>query len=87
MEKSFFSKLFISLSVLFALTSCDNFFSGNLIQEELQELIEEANAPEVEIFIAADADTGSVAPNGIVSHKVGKSFPVIFTEAKGYQFR
>ncbi len=58
--------------------SCDNFFSGALIQEELQELIEEANAPEVDIYISPDANTGTATPSGIVTHKVGKSFPVIF---------
>lgn len=63
------------------------FFSGALIQEELQELIEEANAPEVDIYISPDANTGTATPSGIVTHKVGKSFPVIFTEAENYQFK
>ena len=71
----------------FLLAGCENFFSGSLVKEELDALIADANAPEVQIYIAADANTGTVTPNGNVSHKVGKSFPVIFTPAENYQFR
>lgn len=71
---------------LFMVMGCENFLSGSEIKEELQKSINEANAAEVQIFISADADTGSVAPNGTVTYKVGKSFPVVFTESKGYQF-
>ena len=67
--------------------SCENFFNGSLIQEELQELIEEANAPEVNITIFVDNETGTAIPSGVVTHKVGKSFPVAFTESSGYQFK
>lgn len=74
-------------AVLFTALGCENFLSGSEIKEELQKSINEANAAEVQIFISADADTGSVAPNGTVTYKVGKSFPVVFTEAKGYKFK
>ncbi len=65
---------------------CENFLSGSFLKEELERSIEEANAAEVSIFIAPDANTGTVTPNGNVTYKVGKTIPIIFTEAKGYKF-
>lgn len=54
--------------------SCENFFNGSLIQEELQELIEEANAPEVSITIFVDNGTGTAIPSGVVLIKLEKVF-------------
>lgn len=72
--------------VLSFFCSCKNFLNGNDFLIELDEVIADVNAPQVQIFISADADTGTVTPSGNVDCKVGRTFPVIFKESKGYQF-
>jgi len=67
-------------------SSCKNFLSGDTLKQDIQNLIEEESAAQLDIYILADADTGSVAPNGIIQQKVGKPFSIIFSESGEYQF-
>ena len=85
MYKNRFRISFLCLAVL-TLTSCENFLKGADTKSELDRLIAEANAPSVEVFIAAEKEAGSVAPTGILSYKLGKTFNLLFTPATGYEF-
>lgn len=84
-SKSFFV-ISLLCSILINFTGCKNFFSGADFIEELQNVITEVNSPDVTIYIAADADTGTVTPSGNVTYKVGNTFQVNFTESKLYKF-
>lgn len=68
------------------LTGCKNFFAGGSFMEELDQSIIDVNAPSVDIYIEADANSGSVSPSGKVSYKLGRTFSVIFKESKEYKF-
>lgn len=72
--------------LLVLLSSCENFMKGSGVKDELSKLVEEANAPEVELYIACDPKYGVVAPSGYVSYKKGQSFNLVFLENPGYQF-
>ena len=72
--------------LLVLLSSCENFMKGSGVKDELNRLVEEANAPEVELYIACDPKYGVVAPSGYVSYKKGQSFNLVFLENPGYQF-
>ena len=43
--------LFISLFLSFLLISCENFLQGADVKEQLDRLVQEANAPRVEVFL------------------------------------
>ncbi|MBR4180186.1 MAG: hypothetical protein IKR45_05720 [Treponema sp.] len=72
--------------LLVLLSSCENFMKGSGVKDELSKLVEEANAPEVELYIACDPKYGVVAPSGYVSYKTGQSFNLVFIENPGYKF-
>lgn len=77
---------FILFLTVFSITGCKNFLQDKNFLEELETVIEVTSAPEISLYIEADANTGTVSPSGKVSCKVGQSFSVIFTEAKEYSF-
>ena len=81
-------KVFACLFLLFAplLTSCENFMKGSDVKSELEKLVELANAPETELYIACDPKYGIVAPNGYFSCKKGQTFNLVFIANSGYSF-
>ena len=83
-KKGFVFGLIFAAAFMFI--SCENFMRGSNTRAELERLLEEANAPEVEIYIACDTKYGVVAPNGYVRHKKGQSFTLVFIENPGYKF-
>ncbi len=72
--------------LLVLLSSCENFMKGSSVKDELNRLVEEANSPDVELYFYSDSKEGVVAPNGIVSHRKGQTFPIVFIENSGYRF-
>ncbi|MBO4857098.1 MAG: hypothetical protein J5527_01115 [Treponema sp.] len=68
------------------LSGCENFLNGAETKSQLDQLIKEANAPTVEIYMAAEKDAGNLSPNGIVTCKLEKPFTVFFDPSEGYEF-
>ena len=68
------------------LASCENFMNGAETRNALQKLIEEANAPAVDVYLITDNRFGSLSPSGIVNCKINKPFKLFFTPADGYEF-
>ncbi len=72
--------------VVLSLISCENFLNGAETKSQLDQLIKEANAPTIEIYMAAEKDAGNLSPNGIVSCKLERPFTVFFDPSEGYEF-
>ncbi len=72
--------------LLVLLSSCENFMKGSSVKDELNRLVEQANSPDVELYFYSDSKEGVVAPNGIVSHRKGQTFPIVFIVNSGYRF-
>lgn len=84
--KKFSSILASFLLLVLFFSGCKNFLNGGSFLEELDQSIVDAAAPAVDIYIEADANSGTASPSGKVSFKMGRTFSVIFTESKEYQF-
>ena len=69
-----------------SLLSCENFLNGGETKKQLDQHIKEANAPAVQIYMAAEKEAGNLSPNGIVSCKLENPFTVFFDPSDGYEF-
>ncbi len=72
--------------ICIGLTSCENFLNGAETKEKLEQLVKEANAPKVDVYLTAEKDSGELSPNGIYTCKVNQSFSILFVPANGYEF-
>lgn len=79
MKKAFFLIL-LALSLL--LISCENFMNGSDVQDQLNEMIDVANAKSYTIIVYQDNTMGSFLSAGDKSCKQGQSFDVQYTVKK-----
>ena len=79
MKKAFFLILLV-LSLL--LISCENFMNGSDVQDQLNEMIDVANAKSYTIIVYQDNTMGSFLSAGDKSCKQGQSFDVQYTVKK-----
>ena len=93
MNKNRFRKSFLTVLegaifclAILSLSSCENFLKGAEVREQLEKIIEEANAPSVDVYMVIDKNAGILAPNGILSYKVGQTFNVYFNPEDGVKF-
>lgn len=84
MKKIFY--LLITILILIGITSCKNFMNGSDLIQEIDEILADANAPEVEVLISSDGNFGTTAPNGKNWYKVNKPYSIIFTASNEYMF-
>lgn len=90
MKKLFFKLSFFAITCSIFLTSCENFFNGSLVREELEEAIEYANAQYADITInSLTAATETILPsvgNYNTKYKRTDSFGLSFKPTEKYQF-
>ena len=79
MKKSVFLFLAV-LSLLFV--SCENFMNGSDVQEQLEKMIDVANAKSYKIVVSNDTTMGSFLSSGDKECKVGQSIEVQYTVKK-----
>ena len=79
MKKLFF--LFSSI-VMLIFVSCDNFMNGSDVQEQLEQLIDVANAKSNTLIVSQDTATGTFLSSGDKECKVGYSIDVQFSVKK-----
>ena len=79
MKKAFFLIL-LALSLL--LISCENFMNGSDVQDQLNEMIDVANAKSYTLIVSQDTTMGSFLSSGDKSCKVGQTIDVQFTVKK-----
>lgn len=83
----FFSRVVLlaaSLVLVFNLISCDNFLSGSEIQNQVEEIITDLNAKEIQL-VFDEGKTGSIkAPRTIL--KVGRTMEFIYNIDDKYEF-
>ena len=79
MKKLFF--LFSSI-VMLLFVSCDNFMNGSDVQEQLEQLIDVANAKSNTLIVSQDTATGTFLSSGDKECKVGYSIDVQFSVKK-----
>lgn len=85
--KSLFKIVVFSLLFTCFFTSCENFFSGILLKDEIDKQIDYANAEIHNIRLVAKEGTGTInAGAGDNSLKVTDSITISFSKAKGYKF-
>ena len=73
--------LFISAILIF-LISCENFMNGSNASDELDQMIDEANAKACTLIVSQDTTMGSFLSSGDKTCKVGYSIEVQFTVKK-----
>ncbi len=89
MKNNFFKSIVAMMVGAFfciVLTGCENFLSGADTKKQLDQLVKEANAPKVDVYLTAEKDSGELSPNGIYTCKVNQSFSILFIPANGYEF-
>lgn len=72
------------LSVFFI--GCENFFDGADTRAQLEQLVKEANAPTVDVYMVVDNHAGTVSPTGIINCKLERAFTVLFTPSESSKF-
>lgn len=92
MNKSgFLKKLGLVFTILggaflcIALTSCENFLTGEDIKDDIVETIEIANSSALTYHIIADKDSGTVTPAQIHGKKK-ETFEIMFTPSDNWKF-
>lgn len=79
--------IFASIGVVTLTTSCENFLSNNNLKNELEKLIDEANAEKCNIAIFAYSSQGTLTAEKGSSYSVGSAGHKLgFTENAGWQF-
>ena len=78
--KKTLSLLFLLFAVLF--TSCENFLNGSDVLEQLEDMIDEANAKTYTIIVSQDTTMGSFLSSGDKVCKLGYSIAVQYTVKK-----
>lgn len=73
--------LLTTLIILCGITSCNNFMNGSDLIQEIDEILADANAPEVEVLISSDGRYGTTAPNGKYLYKVNKKYPLMLQKS------
>ena len=73
--------LFVS-ALLLVFVSCENFMNGSDVQEQLEKMIDVANAKSFTIVISNDTTMGSFLSSGDKECKVGQSINVQFNVKK-----
>ena len=76
MKKSVF--LFLSI-ILFLFVSCENFMNGSDVQEQLEKMIDVANAKEYTVIVAQNEAMGSFLSYGDKNCKIGYPLDLQFT--------
>ena len=76
MKKLFF--LFLS-ACLILFVSCENFMNGSEVQDQLEKMIDVANAKSCTIVVSQDTSMGSFVSSGDKSCKIGYSIEVQYT--------
>ena len=79
---SFFASIFVLLN----LTSCENFFTDNGLDEKIRAAIDYANAPTSSFWITADATCGTITPVGKISYKPTDYQNIKFKLKPDYEF-
>ncbi len=75
--------IYVFLSALLALLiSCENFMNGSNVSDELDQMIDEANAKNCTLIVTQDTTMGSFLSSGDKSCKVGYSIELQFTVKK-----
>ena len=76
---------FLSIFVLI-LTSCENFFTDNGLDEKIRAAIDYANAPTSSFWITADASSGTITPVGKITYKPTDYQNIKFKVKPDYEF-
>jgi hypothetical protein len=79
---SFFASIFVLLN----LTSCENFFTDNGLDEKIRAAIDYANAPTSSFWITADASSGTITPVGKITYKPTDYQNIKFKVKPDYEF-
>ncbi len=79
MKKAFYFVLTLSILVF---ASCKNFMNAGNVQKEIEDMIKEANAKVVKLFISQDTEMGSFLSSGEKECKLGYSIDVQFNLKK-----
>lgn len=77
---------FVSLFIVFNLTSCEGFFTNNDLDQKIKDAIAYANAPVSSFFITADASAGTITPVGKISYKPTDYQNIKFKIKPEYEF-
>ena len=70
------------ITLLTLLISCENFMNGSDVSDELDQMIDEANAKNCTLIVSQDTTMGSFLSSGDKTCKVGYSIEVQFTVKK-----
>lgn len=80
-------KPLLPLLLIFALSSCKNFFKGDDIKDSLNDNIDYAKSKQYTVFVNSDAGTGSfIQGNGTHAVKINDSFTIEFTVSSSCRF-
>lgn len=73
--------------VLITFNSCENFFNGSELKDQIDKAVEIANSSEISVEVnLRNKNSGKISPNGITKIKKGVPIEIELTVASGFDF-
>ena len=86
LNRSKFFSFLISIIVLLNLTSCENFFADNDLDQKIRAAIDYEKSPWSTFLVSAENNTGTIIPSGTKQYKPTDYYTIEFTLDPNYEF-